>query len=192
MGFLFKKLEYLLWGVAALFSCYAHSTAPIVCNQMYALCTSARCIPLPENSNKAICECVTKQGPSVGFKSCEQRKPYNTKYQTLSLVSTFSFAQFAVKQSMNCPKGMPWTDCVDMPCTVDPQNKKRALCQCKINTTQAFVTFGGSCNTGTCATSFWSGATLDTAEILRKTLLQSVPFVKATRCSTPISTKDIR
>lgn len=193
MDLLIKNLSYLLWTFSLFPSFYAHSTPPIVCNQMYALCTSARCIPLPGSANEAICECVTAMGPSVGFTSCDKRKKTFTKYKTIALISTFSFEQFESKKNMSCPKGMPWANCVDMPCTVDPQNKKRALCTCKIDNTKAFFTFGGTCNTETCATGFWSGATADNAEILRKALSQSIKSnVKAALCNAPLSKKDMK
>ncbi|WBV63555.1 hypothetical protein PGH43_01460 [Legionella pneumophila 130b] len=55
-----------------------------------------------------------------------------------------------------------------------PQNSKRALCLCTIENTQAFFTFGGDCNTNTCATGFWSGATQENSIILRKALMQEM------------------
>ncbi|WP_454785728.1 hypothetical protein [Legionella sp. WA2024007413] len=148
------------------------SATPIICDQDYALCTSARCIPTPGSSTNAICDCVVEKGKSVGYKTCKERKPVQDKYKVTSLISTFSFEQFATKSSMNCPEGSPWTNCVDMLCTVDPQNSKRALCNCTIEWTQPFVTFGGDCNTNTCATGFWSGATKADGIILRKALMQ--------------------
>ncbi|KTD60922.1 hypothetical protein [Legionella shakespearei] len=191
MDLLIKKLS-LLCGL--LFSCACIQAAtPIVCDQRYALCTSARCVPSPENPDVALCECVTEQGPSVGFTSCEKRKPAYTQYKTLSLVSTFSFAQFATKKSMNCPKGTPWANCVDMPCTVDPQNDKRAFCLCTLNATQPFFTFGGSCNTDSCATGFWSGATGEDSELLRNALAQSTHSnVHPLSCNTPSSDEDTK
>lgn len=194
MNLLIKNPCYLFWTLFFFSSLNAQSATPIICNQMYALCTSARCIPLPESPNDAICECVTEKGPSVGFTTCEKRKPTYNKYKALSLISTFSFAQFATKKSMNCPSGMPWANCVDMPCTVDPQNKKRALCQCKIDNTKAFFTFGGSCNTSTCSTGFWSGTTLKNAKILRRTLLQAIhlKYNKPAICNASLSDKDVK
>lgn len=169
MDFISKILIGLLSSVSLISNGCA---TPIVCDQEYALCTSARCIPSPDNSARAICDCVVEQGKSVGFKSCEERKPLQKKYGVKTLISTFSFEQFATKRPMNCPKGLPWTNCVDMLCTVDPQNAKRALCSCNIENTQAFFTFGGNCNTNTCATGFWSGATTSNGIILRDALMQ--------------------
>ena len=193
MDVFIKKLTYLFYTFFVFSSLTAQSATPIICNQTYALCTSARCIPLPQNPNEAICECVIKEGLSAGFSTCETRKPTYNKYKTLSLTSTFSFAQFETKKSMNCPQGMPWTNCVDMPCSADPQNKKRALCQCKINNTKAFFTYGGACNTRHCATGFWSGATHENSTVLRKALLEAIdmkPNLKSTVCNTP--QKDIK
>lgn len=189
MDLLIKRL-YLLCGLLFLCIC-AQAAAPIVCDQMYALCSSARCVPSPENADVALCDCVTKKGPNVGFTSCKKRKPVYSKYKTLTLVSTFSFVPFTTEKSMNCPKGMPWANCVDMPCTVDPQNSNRALCLCTLNATQPFLTFGGSCNTDTCTTGFWSGATGDDSEQLRKALVKSTHSnVAPLSCNPPSSDKD--
>ncbi|HHT9908228.1 hypothetical protein SC588_09195 [Legionella pneumophila] len=150
------------------------SATPIICDQEYTLCTSARCIPMPGNPAKAVCDCVVEKGKSAGYKTCKERKSIRDRYKVTSLVSTFSFEQFAFKRKMNCSEGLPWTNCLDMPCTVDPQNSKRALCLCTIENTQAFFTFGGDCNTNTCATGFWSGATQENSIILRKALMQEM------------------
>ncbi|HAT1659464.1 TPA: hypothetical protein RG395_002320 [Legionella pneumophila] len=166
------------------------SATPIICDQEYALCTSARCIPTPGNPTNAVCDCVVEKGKSAGYKTCKERKPVRDRYKVTSLVSTFSFEQFAFKKPMNCPEGLPWTNCVDMPCTVDPQNSERALCVCKIERSQAFFTFGGDCNTNTCATGFWSGATQANSIILRNALMQEMrlkPKKLPEACSTKSS-----
>lgn len=170
MEFLTKYLVSLV-GTLICFAAFA-SPPPNVCEQDYALCTSARCIPMPGSLTKAMCDCVVEKGNSVGYKTCEERKPKPNKYKAITLISTFSFEHLSEKKPMNCPKGTPWTNCVDMPCTVDPQNAKRAICLCKIESTQGFFTFGGGDDSDTCATGFWSGATPEEGDILRKALLQ--------------------
>lgn len=192
MDFSIKSLAYFFGCLFFFLSLNAQSTNPIICNQPYALCTSARCIPIPENPSEAICECVRENGLSVGFTSCEKRKPAYNKYKIQTLISTFSFAQFETKKSMSCPKGMPWTNCVDMPCTVDPQNKKRALCQCTIDNTKAFFTFGGACDSSSCATGFWSGSTLENAKILRSALLKSIKLKSKPATCNKLSDKDVK
>jgi hypothetical protein len=151
---------------------YAAPNKPIVCTQEYALCTSAPCIPDPRHSDYAICSCIIENGKSVGYKSCKQRMPKQDQFKAKQVISTFSFEQFKTKKSMACAKGMPWTDCVDAPCTVNPRDPAKAICSCKISHDQAYFTFGGGCETKTCATGFWSGATESAGTLLRNALLE--------------------
>lgn len=155
---------------------YAATPSAIVCDQAYALCTSAPCLPDPNNPGKSICDCVVQQGKSAGFTTCEKRKPYADQYGVTHLISTFSFEQFTSKKALNCPKGKPWSNCVDMACTVDPQNANRAICVCPLSNAQAFFTFGGDCDSNACSTGFWSGAVAGSSAsvALRDALLKSV------------------
>ncbi len=154
----------------------------IICDQTYALCTSAACIPDPVNSKNAICDCEVYQGKSAGYNSCSQRKPYLDQYKVMHVISTFSFEQFATKKSMTCPQGFLWTDCVDHSCTVDPKNKQRALCNCKIHSSKSFITFGGECNQQNCKTGFWSGATESTSKGLRQALMKEITVPSKAQC----------
>lgn len=172
------------------FSLNSYATASpsaIVCEQSYALCTSAPCIPDPKTPGKSLCTCSVEQGQSAGFTTCDKRKPYLDKYNVTRLISTFSFAQFSSKKSLDCPQGAPWSNCVDMPCTVDPQNANRAICQCELSTTPAFFTFGGNCESASCKTGFWSGATKgEASDALRHALEKVISNPAApTMCSTP-------
>jgi peroxiredoxin len=45
-----------------------------LCNQRYALCTSAACEPSRTNPNISVCRCKVSSGYSVGFKSCERER----------------------------------------------------------------------------------------------------------------------
>lgn len=151
---------------------YAGSTKnAIACDQEYALCTSAPCIPDPRHPDYAICSCVVEQGDSVGYKQCEHRKPKQAAFKVKKIISTFSFKQFSTKKNLTCPRGKPWTDCLDAPCTVDPRNASKAICSCKIKHDQTFVTLGGNCDVNTCSTGFWSGAMISSSIALRKALL---------------------
>lgn len=71
-----------------------------ICNQPYALCTSAACIPDPRHPHYAICTCVVEQGNSAGYTSCEKRLPQHLKNRSTQLTSTFSFVQFSSKKSL--------------------------------------------------------------------------------------------
>jgi hypothetical protein len=171
---LFKTI--LIFGISIFLSnTYAETSHnAIVCEQPYALCTSAPCIPDPKNPGKSICDCVVQQGKSAGFTACEKRKPSIDHYKVTHLISTFSFEQFASKKALTCPKGMPWSNCVDMPCTTDPRNTNHAICICELNATQEFFTFGGNCETHACTSGFWSGAVQGPASIALREALNKV------------------
>ena len=146
-----------------------------LCNQTYALCSAARCIPDPRQTGYAICHCEVINGISVGFTSCQKRTPVTNDDNTLRIISTFSFEN-GTKSSMICPNGTLWTDCIDAPCTVNPENSKKAICSCPIKTKSVMITFGGYCKTSTCNTGFWSGATPETSSFLRNTLEKALKF----------------
>ena len=163
---------------------------PIVCSQKYVLCTSASCVPDPRHPDYAICFCDVEKGDSVGYTSCEKRAPKQVKYQVTQLISTFSFEQFSTKKSMTCTKGVPWTDCVDAPCTVNPTNPTKAICSCKIHQEQSFFTFGGACDLKQCEGNFWSGATVSAGAALRKSLLEKLKRGANTEMNSRCPTKD--
>jgi hypothetical protein len=133
-----------------------------LCKMPYALCTSARCVPHPNpfHKNQAICSCDVERGPNMAAVPCSQLQPRVVDGHHV-LYSTYSFVQYYQgRQSMICPSGNPWTNCLDMRCTVDPLNPRKAICVCDIMRTGEFTTVGGHCNTATCKNAYWSGATL--------------------------------
>jgi peroxiredoxin len=128
-----------------------------LCNQPYALCTTAECEPSKSDPNIAVCRCVVQNGYSIGFKSCTQRAQVGDK-----LISTFSTQNVTSSFSvMTCPSGAPWANCLDMTCQVDSTNPALALCQCQLVKTGESSTFGGGCKTNTCTSVIWSAATPD-------------------------------
>lgn len=149
----------IIFVVSCIYLTKAHATtkAPIICNQTYALCSAAKCIPDPSVTGNAICSCETKKDLSVGNKSCKARKPHTDNNITY-IVSTFSFKNKS-DPVMSCPANTFWTNCMDAPCTIDPMDPSKSICSCPIvQSKQAIVTFGGGCDTSTCENSFWSGA----------------------------------
>ena len=145
----------------------------VICDGLYALCTSAPCIPDPEDTDgKAICRCEVNKGVNFGNSDCSKREPKTSDHGIKTIVSTYSFAQGPSRPVLTCPKGKPWTNCLDQPCTIDPMNPLMALCKCEIVRDSAFVTYGGECNTLTCDTGYWSGATVGTYEQGSQRLLQ--------------------
>lgn len=132
-----------------------------ICKHQYALCTSAVCVPHPGDPTQAICMCDVKEGPSMATASCDTLRPSTDDNGIRTVYSTFSYEQYKEgKKGMKCPSGTPWTWCLDKPCTVDPSNPKRAICACDVVRTGEWMTLGGDCDTATCKTGYWSGATL--------------------------------
>lgn len=189
---LFNMIILSLTALLSTFSLAASQAKPIVCTQEYALCTSAPCVLDPRHPDYAMCSCVVEKGDSVGYQTCEKRVPQQGSFNTTQIISTFSFAQFKTKNSMTCPKGTAWTDCVDAPCTINPMDPSKAMCSCKINHTQAFFTFGGDCDTNTCATGFWSGSTVAAGVPLRNSLIEQLKLPQNAGLNTacPIANKN--
>src|SRR5262245_34020175 len=65
-----------------------------------------------------------------------------------------------VRKSFVAPPVLPWTWCLNKRCTVDPSDPKKAICVCDVLQTEEWITLGGNCDTGTCTTGYWSGATV--------------------------------
>lgn len=151
---------------------------PNVCEGLYALCTSAPCVPDPDNKDsKAICSCEVNTGINFGYTACDTRKPETGRHGVTTIVSTYSFAQGPSHPVLSCPKGKPWTDCLDKPCTVNPLNPLNAYCKCDIVRDSAFVTYGGDCNLLKCDNGYWSGATVE-SYIKASTLLSEKMGIK--------------
>ncbi len=125
-----------------------------VCNQPFALCTTATCVPSTTNPNISVCKCVMQTGYSVGFKSCEERAQKGNKVRS-------DFSAMNVNPSFRIltrPSGAPWANCVDVECEIDPLNPAMALCQCVTVRTGPSFTFGGGCDPANCTSTIWSGA----------------------------------
>jgi hypothetical protein len=128
-----------------------------LCNQTFALCTTAPCVPSPTDPNISVCNCVVVNGHSVGFKTCTDRAQSGNKVR--SAFSTVNVnANFGV---LSCPSGVPWANCLDVECEIDATNPAVAKCQCLTVKTGESLTFGGGCDTATCTSTIWSAATPD-------------------------------
>lgn len=157
-----------------------------ICNQTFALCTTAPCVPSPTDPNISVCDCVVVNGHSLGLKSCSDRAQSGSKVR--SNFSTVNInANFAV---LSCPSGAAWANCLDVECEIDPHNPALAKCQCVTVKTGASITFGGGCDTATCTSTIWSAAEPDVYQQgmaqLRKAMAQlnqPVTFPKA--CPAP-------
>jgi hypothetical protein len=155
-----------------------------LCNQTFALCTTAPCVPSTTDPKISVCDCVVQNGYSVGFKPCTERAQLgNTVRSEFSTVNVN--ASFGV---MTCPSGVTWANCLDVECEIDPTNPAVAHCQCVTVRTGESLTFGGGCTTATCTSTIWSGTTPDlpgNAQYVKgmKQLGQPVVFPKT--CPSP-------
>jgi hypothetical protein len=132
-----------------------------LCKHQYALCTSALCVPQPGDPTKAICFCAVEEGASMSSVPCNTNEPGTDANGIRTVYSAFSLEQFKEgKKVLKCPNGTPWTWCLNKRCTVDPSDPKKAICVCDVLRTEEWITLGGKCDTGTCSTGYWSGATV--------------------------------
>jgi hypothetical protein len=132
-----------------------------LCKHQYALCTSALCIPQPDDPTKAICFCAVEEGASMSSAPCNTIQPSTDANGIRTVYSAFSLEEFKKgKKVLRCPNGTPWTWCLNKRCTVDPSDPKKAICVCDVLRTEEWITLGGKCDTATCKTGYWSGATV--------------------------------
>jgi len=132
-----------------------------LCKHQYALCTSALCIPQPGDPTKAICVCAVEEGASMASVQCNTIQPSTDANGIRTVYSAFSLEQFKQgKKVLTCASGTPWTWCLNKRCTVDPSDPKKAICVCDVLRTGEWITLGGNCDTATCTTGYWSGATV--------------------------------
>ena len=163
------SLNLLVWSIPL---SAQDETKAIVCKQTYALCSAAKCTPNPRDNKKAICYCDNYDGLSAGTVSCEKRKPYQDSMGVMHVVSTFSFENDKLK-GMTCPSGTRWTNCVNAPCTIDPTDSKKSICNCPIVATGEIIVFGANCNKHTGENNFWSGALTTSHNFLGEALAKA-------------------
>ena len=159
-------LTYLFPAVLALaiaYGCRPSQTQGMrVCHQTYALCTSAKCVPMPDDPSQAVCNCEIREGKSMATVPCANLAPTKDEKGVNIVYSTFSLDQFSAGlKGMKCPSGTPWTWCLNKRCTVDPADSTKAVCICDVMRSGEWTTAGGNCDTSTCSTGYWSGATLN-------------------------------
>ncbi|WP_371344955.1 hypothetical protein [Ancylobacter sp. IITR112] len=133
-----------------------------LCNQPFALCTSAPCIPQPGNPDVSICMCDMQEGPNLATVPCDTVAPSTDANGVRTVYSQFAPTQFQQgKKGLRCPSGTPWSQCLNKICTVDPANPDKAICACDIVRSGEWQTAGGDCEAATCGTAYWSGALID-------------------------------
>src|SRR3954469_1824820 len=125
-----------------------------LCNQTYALCTTAPCEVSKTDPTIAECRCVMENSYSIGFKTCAERVQSGTEvhsnFSTVNVNSAFS--------TLSCGEDAPWANCLDVVCEIDKYNPALATCQCLLVEKGPSFTFGGACDPSACTSTIWSAA----------------------------------
>ncbi len=146
------RFSFIILSLVFLHSKPAAADKPVVCDEKYALCTKAECIPLPGDPTKAICFCSTEIGDSAGYKACSIKRD-NDGYEEIKS------RYYPIGSYVQCSNARPWALCMDSPCVVDPNNPKKAYCTCDIIYNKGdYVLPSDTCDKTKCANGLWSSA----------------------------------
>ncbi|HWQ65566.1 MAG TPA: hypothetical protein VN372_01730 [Methanospirillum sp.] len=127
------------------------ATLPVVCDQPYALCDTAICVPSQSDPSQVICSCFIEDGVSLGGNNCSSLAPVGmyinengewmirAGYSVGQITSTYSFYNAAPNEGgaidpantsagysgdiylKPCKNG-DWADCWNKPCSVLPED----------------------------------------------------------------------
>src|SRR5260370_19646577 len=120
------------------------------CYSTYALCTIAKCTVPPDGSpvpSPVECRCTVSTGYSVGGEC-------NANSDTLSVISRYS----PIFSYQECPgviegKLAVWANCLNAPCTINPNNTGSAVCECQtMANTMPFVLATDHADAAACRT----------------------------------------
>lgn len=108
-----------------------------LCNQPYALCTSAQCTASPNNPNIVICNCPIENGCSMGKANCSALQPFSANGIDY-IYSTYNPSQFFEKDinvyqyPNKYNTSTQFANCLDQVCIIDPSDPTSAFCQCPL------------------------------------------------------------
>lgn len=163
--------------------------ANYLCNQAFALCTSAPCIPQPGNPDVSICVCQMQEGPNLATVPCDTVRPSTDANGVRTVYSQFALTQFQQgKKGLRCPSGTPWSQCLNKICTVDPADPDKAICACDIVRSGEWQTAGGDCQAATCGTAYWSGALLADSRNNAEFMMQQLKIATSPAEACPVPT----
>lgn len=133
---------------------FAFDVTLYLCTNQYASCKTSACLPIPQNSNNALCTCDVKTGKSLGYQLCKPKKSLIAGYNTI--IARFDPDQ-ASNPSLLCTQPSIWANCLGSRCTVDKNNPSKAYCFCTLRpNTGNFILFNQGNNPNTCSTNIWS------------------------------------
>ncbi len=101
-----------------------------LCKHQYALCTSALCIPEPNDPTKAICFCAVEKGASMSSVPCNTTQPSTDANGIRTVYSAFSLEQFKegkkVLRSPTARRGRGASTSVAP--SIHPMPRKQSVC----------------------------------------------------------------
>jgi len=126
-----------------------------ICKSQYALCTTAKCSPIPGQVDLSLCFCKTETGYSAGQKPCKEPE---TTPEGYTLINS---RYYPIGTYVSCSNARAWANCLDSPCIIDPSDPSKAVCTCSIVKNQGpYVIVTDTCNASGCETGLTSSATV--------------------------------
>ncbi|OJW52512.1 MAG: hypothetical protein BGO67_06110 [Alphaproteobacteria bacterium 41-28] len=145
---------------------------PYICKSQYALCTTAKCSPIPGQTGLSLCFCKTETGYSAGEKPCQDVKTTPEGYKEVRS------RYYPIGSYVSCSNARPWANCLDSPCIIDPNDPSKAVCTCSIVKNQGpYVIVTDTCNKSGCETGLTSSATVKSNDEL-DTYIRSSEYAK--------------
>jgi hypothetical protein len=138
----------------SVFSTNARAQEFKICKSKFALCTIARCDPIPGNENQISCHCTVNTGYSAGQQPCQGVRQTPEGQQIRS-------RYYPVKSYAVCSNDRPWAWCLDKPCIIDKNNPEAAACTCDTAKNLGdYVIVTSAYSPRTCTTGVISSATV--------------------------------
>lgn len=124
------------------------------CKSKYALCTKAKCHAISGKKGIVACECLVKNGYSIGTESCTSLKK-NTDHNYLK--SRYS----PIKGYIQCTNSRPWAWCLDKLCIVNRKSPSKAICACSVTKNRGpYVVVANRYFSTACTSDLYSSATI--------------------------------
>jgi hypothetical protein len=126
-----------------------------LCEGVYALCTTAKCTPVPGKEDTVSCGCEVKAGYSAGRDNCKRTEDTRAGAEIQS-------RYYPVKSLSICNNDRQWADCLGKRCTIDAKDPGKATCFCTLEKNKGpYVIVGDRYTPQTCTTGIISSATAE-------------------------------
>jgi hypothetical protein len=128
----------------------------VLCEGVYALCTTALCAPVAGQEGLLSCKCSVQDGYSAGHvcngpKDTPAGKMIYSRYHP-------------IRSYVACNNSRPWAWCLDVPCLIDADNplQATATCSCKVTSSpqSTYVAVTDFYSEAACATGIISSASV--------------------------------